>query len=250
MIMNYNELAHYGIEGQKWGVRRGPPYPIEDTTMKKGTRLNSVNTRSEKNAYPKDRWLYTYNPDDEWDSKVYKGPFSVYLTQRDYGRKIYEHEYETIKDLKMPTKKERVDEFVKVFNSDKLDSATELTNTQTLMKQYSIGSEASRNVNLFNLKTDDDYKAAYEIFQHAMEESNQYRIATKYSEAMQKKYDAMVDDNNQGVYNSAHDPVVIFNVNKALKEIGDARVVDYMEIGTNFSDVKSELAKKGESVKL
>lgn len=48
MKMNYNELAHYGIEGQKWGVRRGPPYPIEDTTMKKGTRLNSVNTRSEK----------------------------------------------------------------------------------------------------------------------------------------------------------------------------------------------------------
>lgn len=167
------------------------------------------------------------------------------MTQRDNGRKIYEHEYETIKDLKMPTQKERIDEFTKVFNSDKLDSATELTDIQTLMKQYSIGSEESRNVNLFNLKTDNDYEAAYEIFQHAMEESDQHRITMKYSKAMQKKYDAMVDDNNQGVYNCAHDPVIIFNVNKALKEIGDARVVDYMEIGTNFNDVKLELAKKG-----
>lgn len=248
--MKYNELTHYGIEGQKWGVRRGPPYPIEDTTMKKGTRLNTVSIRSRKNVYPENRWLFTYNPDDKWDSKVYKGPFSVYLIQRYYGEKIYEHEYETIKDLKMPTKKERMDEFVEVFNSNKLFSAMELRDIQTRMKQYSVGSEESKNVNLFNLKTDDDYKAAYEIFQHAMEASNQYRITKKYSKAMQKKYDAMVDDNNQGVYNCAHDPVIIFNVNKALKEIGDAQVVDIKEIGTNFNDVKLELAKKGESIKL
>ena len=31
-----SELAHHGVEGQKWGVRNGPPYPI-DRTAKRDT---------------------------------------------------------------------------------------------------------------------------------------------------------------------------------------------------------------------
>lgn len=26
-----NWMAHHGIEGQRWGVRHGPPYPLEAT---------------------------------------------------------------------------------------------------------------------------------------------------------------------------------------------------------------------------
>ena len=35
------ELYHHGIKGQQWGVRNGPPYPIEDRVLKKGTFQNS-----------------------------------------------------------------------------------------------------------------------------------------------------------------------------------------------------------------
>lgn len=27
--LGYNTIAHHGVKGQKWGVRNGPPYPIE-----------------------------------------------------------------------------------------------------------------------------------------------------------------------------------------------------------------------------
>lgn len=33
--ISYDELYHYGVKGQKWGVRRGPPYPI-DKSVKSG----------------------------------------------------------------------------------------------------------------------------------------------------------------------------------------------------------------------
>lgn len=67
---------------------------------------------------------------------------------------------------------------------------------------------------------------------------------------MSEKYDAMVDDNNQTIYNHAHDPVIIFKVNEALKEIGDVKIIDVSEAGKHFEKVQAELAKKGERIML
>lgn len=67
---------------------------------------------------------------------------------------------------------------------------------------------------------------------------------------MSQKYDAMVDDNNQGVYNRAHDPVIIFRAEEALKTIGPCKMVTAKEVMANLTDVKDELNKKGEQVKL
>lgn len=239
-------LYHHGIKGQKWGVRRGPPYPIEDKTMPKGTRLNNVSVYQRN---PKDRWMYTYNPDDKWDASVYKGPFSVYLMQMK-GREVLEHQYETIKDLRMPTSKERMDEFVKIYKRTKFTSARELSEHQIILERYRIGSEASRTVNMRNLKTEADYKAAYEVFNHLMENAWKYNITRQYCKVMSKKYDAMVDDNNQTVYNHAHDPVIIFRVNEALKEIGDARLIPMSEVAENYKKIEAEMARKGEHILL
>ena len=246
---NSDELYHHEIKGQKWGVRRGPPYPIEDTIMRTGTRVNSINTTPYKNENNSDRWRYTYNPDDNWDSSVYKGPFAVYLMQTK-GLEVFEHQYETIKNLRMPTSKERLDEFIAAYNANKLRSFLELRSMQKKMVCYKVGTEKSRTIDLNQLKTEDDYKAAYEVFNHLMERAWEYGITRRYCKTMSEKYDAMVDDNNQEIYNHAHDPVIIFKVKEALKEIGNVKMIDVSEARKHFEKVQLELAKKGEKVLL
>lgn len=243
-------LAHYGIKGQRWGVRRGPPYPIDEKVMRKGTRLNSVSGYSDSEEYRnRGKWLYTFNPNDEHDSKIYKGPFAYFLIRRG-NRYVYEHRYETVKDLKMPTRKERVDEFINLYKSRKISTTLDLASVQMDMKWQRIGSDKARKLNLLKVDLDKDSEALYEIFGHAMETAEKFRSTRLYMNIMETKYDAMVDDNNQGVYNGAHDPVIIFWAEEALKTIGKARVLTKEEAESNYRTLETELKAKGEHILL
>ena len=46
----YGYLKHYGIKGQQWGVRNGPPYPIGSGTKKAMRRRRNAEIYSEKNG--------------------------------------------------------------------------------------------------------------------------------------------------------------------------------------------------------
>lgn len=250
------ELYHHGIKGQKWGVRNGPPYPIEDKVLPKGTVLRSVSSKhlDARNKLDTKQWIYTYNPDNEWDNKVYKGPFSTYLVQYRGAQFIAEHEYETVRDLKMPTKKERIQEFKDLYNDKRYNKKVrkELASIQSTMKKYQVGSPESQKVNLKNLKTDADFKAAYEVFNHAMEASNRFKSTSEYSKRISDKYDAMVDDNNQGIYNDAQDPVIIFKTTDLIARNAGmpVKMLTASEIVENTDYVRDELAKSGKRVKL
>ncbi len=92
--------------------------------------------------------------------------------------------------------------------------------------------------------------ALYELFNRGMEHSNQFKSTRAYSKVMSKKYDAMVDDNNRGVYNGVHDPIIIFKADKALKNIGDVRLVSEDEIAKNFGFVKEKVESYGRPILL
>lgn len=249
--MYTNRLVHHGVQGQKWGVRRGPPYPIEDTVLKKGTKLNSVgrDPNSDRVLKRKKTWLYTYNPDDEHDRKVYTGPFSKYLRLGRGAWFVYEHSFETTKDLKMPTSKQRVDEFVNLYSKKQKMVIKDLLEVKRMFERNGT---PLPDVDLNNLKTNKDFKNAYEVFNHAMEfvNSNRFKSVNAYKKEMGKKYDAMVDDNNVTIYNRAHDPIIIFDAKKSLKTVSPSRMVTDQEIIDNTEAISKYLEKYGEKVKL
>ena len=271
-----DSISHYGTVGMHHGVRKyqyedgsltpagrerygvgpardknGTPYPIEDKVLPKGTKLNSIEYVFDPSD-PKKKWKYTYNPKNEWDSKVYRGAFSVYKSN--WGQyPLKDVSYEVTRDLKMPDSKERYEAFKKVYDENKKVAVKDLSNVQGMLKKYGFDKQGERDkksvaVDLSNLKTEDDYKAAYDVFNHAMESVDSFKTTKKYAKLMEKNFDAMVDDNNQGVYNDAQDPVIIFN-QKDLKWLNtDFKVLDNMY--KNYTDVKTELNKHGKAVKL
>lgn len=256
---NTNYLEHHGIKGQKWGVRNGPPYPIEDKVLPKGTRLNSVSSRyTDSEVYRKNgKPMYTYRNDERWDNKVYKGPFSKYLILYRGAKFIKEHAYETTEDLRMPTRKERFDAFKDMFNDKKTRKIvkSDLDTYQKMLVRQQVGNQKDREqyakFNSNKIKTDEDMKVAYDIFNHAMERAYANKSTVLYLEKMKKNYDAMVDDNNQGVYNRAHDPIIVFRGDRYLKSLPeDSKYLTMKEIYTNTEEVSIGLAMGGERVKL
>ena len=244
-------LMHHGTKGMHWGVRNGPPYPIEDKVLKKGTVLRSVSNRylSGQGYKKAGRPIYTYNPNDEWDRKVYTGPFAAFLRMGRGAQFVAEFEFETVRDLKMPTSKERMDEFKDLYNDKRFKKKVikEMQGYQKMLSGMNIGSEEALNIDMKNLKTDDDFKAAYEIFNHAMEASYKNKSTTEYMKRMQSKYDAMVDDNNVNDYNDVHDPIIIFRTEDLIERYG-GKPVSFLtteSIQKNVDEVGNELDKRG-----
>lgn len=60
--LGYNVLAHHGIKGQKWGVRNGPPYPL-DKSKESGTIKESRSPKISEDKFINYALNYDKAPD-------------------------------------------------------------------------------------------------------------------------------------------------------------------------------------------
>ena len=67
----YSELFHHGIKGQKWGVRNGPPYPLEKSP-KGGIIEEAIRSGKVKKTINREKQLrHTYSHHTKGRSYLY-----------------------------------------------------------------------------------------------------------------------------------------------------------------------------------
>lgn len=244
MISEEEYLAHHGILGQKWGVRRyqNPDGSLTEEGRKriardkqaitpgqagilsKGTRVANVSTmsnyyyrRSHPNVVNK-RWLYVYNPDNKNDEAIYKGPFGIYTMSRDPNayKQIANNILETNKDLKIADSDEAFAAFKELYSKNSKVFSKDIINAQKILKkrspeQLSSSRREAATADLRELKSTKEYELGYNLFNMLMENNMAFKSTRIFSKAMTKNYDGMIDDNNRTIYNHAETPLIIFD---------------------------------------
>ena len=185
--------------------------------------------------------LFVYREDDSHDKDVYEGAFTKFIKYRDSTNQIFKRKFENIDDLVSPSTQRRAELFVETYRENpKLYS--ELLNRTDAYAQarkaqgvkYSPSLESFIGKAIFDKNTSDiDLKRyGYGLFNMGNEwnDSLTAKGNNKYYKKLKKSgYNALIDDNNAGIYNDAHEPLIVLNAKKYLKNIGSERLTpEYM----------------------
>ena len=185
--------------------------------------------------------LFVYREDDPHDKDVYEGAFTKFIKYKDSTNQIFKRKFENIDDLVSPSAQRRAELFVETYRENpKLYS--ELLNRTDAYAQarkaqgvkYSPSLESFIGKAIFDKSTSDiDLKRyGYGLFNMGNEwnDSLTAKGNNKYYKKLKKSgYNALIDDNNAGIYNDAHEPLIVLNAKKYLKNIGSERLTpEYM----------------------
>ena len=275
--MNYpTYLIHYGIQGQKWGIRR---FQNEDGTwtpeglerrnkglkvsdkdalvLPKGTIVNRVSIHK-KEKLKGSKYLYT-----DVDKDVYEGAFSKYQKYA-HGKntKVYKKTYETKEDLIAPSDKKAYEIINNRISKDKKLAAniTGFT-TSLIFKGHPVLKDIfEKNGIKINEKEPHATLRAYvsadkekreKIFKdmefpsyNLMIETNKKELNNLLKEVSKQGYNSIMDYNNVKVYNEAAEPFITINAKKTLKEI-DNKYLEDKQIEESFSRLEKKLSSKG-----
>lgn len=229
----FDYLAHYGIKGMKWGVRRyqnkdgsltsegKKHYGYGSTTYSKGEKFYRISTQKEES----EKNNYKYVSKLETDRNYYKGIYAQDImfdpnkyTKETYakaklkdvvddykksGYNLYELTYEAKRDIVSPNKKTRVKVFSEMIENDpKLVKKIhdDLIRDKYFGKNPEQREEINKvltitkDVKLSDIQKD---KRAFQLFSASLNNSDEIR--NKYFDILKGYgFNAIVDDNDAG----------------------------------------------------
>lgn len=233
-------LAHYGVKGMRWGVRKERKVIIESYnkaqaefdrrhnehgswTRVSETKYNQLSdedfvvgrdavlkraTRDLENDATR---KVTYLSTNEADAMIYRGIFPAQFMGLGSGYKgYYESTYEATTQLKSPSEKKRIEGYIELMDSREL----KLQNGETITgREYLKRSGLGDAVDQLSSK---ELGLTY-YGQFLREQGNPGEpLTTAYFDKMAKRgYTAVVDDHNQGTFSKT--PIIVLEPYKNLK---------------------------------
>ena len=209
IVQEENYLKHQGVKGMKWGVRNNKSTSNGDVHIKKGTSIHRISSNKEKGQHLSKHVFATFQ---KTDIDRYRGFFAKFHMIQ--GLPLYDIKFNAKKDLVSPSKKKRVDEFIKTMSADP-KIAREIA---LFKKQYS---KKPVNVNLLEKKylsmgKDELKQKVYDDFQSSLKTSDYNRVSY-FNQLKKQGYSFIVDDNDVGVFGNK--PILVFDRDDSLKRI-------------------------------
>lgn len=214
-------LTHHGIKGQKWGVKNGPPYPIDKSerkmvALKKGStayRVATIPNETDKG--------YAFISYKDKDHEKYIN--STKAMQEVFGNawEGFDMTLKVTKDLVVPTKKYAVDELIKAVSRD---PALKKEYAKAASKMHIFKPSPIIKKELESAKSEKEVAKIYRDISLAAATSSDFR--NKYFSRLQSQgYSAMYDGGDMdGKGANTEAPILVFE-RKGYLDVVDVKAI-------------------------
>lgn len=218
--MSNSELYHYGKKGMQWGVRHGPPYPIDkensQTYIRKGTTFKRLSVRDESVASG-----HAYVTYLKGDTDRYKGFFGARLKAINKGADVYSITLKAKVDMVSPSKRQRVETFLELYKEDPIIGKELGSYHKSDFHEFTPLPKAFYERQYSRLKADKLNIKGYDTFVRAIG-GNEY-VRSKYFEKLANKgYSFVTDDMDAGRFGDA--PSIILDRMRSVTYEGRTKV--------------------------
>lgn len=200
-----------------------------DIVFRKGTVVQHIMSTPTKDL---NRHLFVSA--DETDKANYAGFYASLAKYRAKADKMYSMELTSKHALVSPGRKTRVDEFIKLYQNDKVNISRELAEFNKreysgyFSKTTDYYAKKYENMSMHQLKT-----KGYDTFFNSLF-SSEYNREKYFNQLKKQGYNAVIDDNDRRSFMQANNPLIVFNAKKDLgnvkvTELSDAEIRDNMK---------------------
>ena len=215
-------------------------YSDDDYTVKKGQEVQHITLDPNMKLGPHARGGHLYISTNEVDNKNYAGLYGGLRMMNDPRIKhVYAMKFKAAEDLVTPSKKKRVENFLKMYYDDPVSFANDMA---TFERGYGLSYDSPKKIVKRYMKMPLDELATDGYEQFASSWAMRTKSRDAYWDRLKSQgYNAVMDDNDiKSGYFQSNTPMIVFNAVERLsqvsiKEISKAEAVRNME---EWNDMK------------